>query len=68
MERIVNRRVKRDEEQAAAVAWLKEKRDEIGLAARAKMLDVDAANLSKVIEGERRPSNPLLAAVHPQRE
>ena len=38
------------------VAWLKTKRDEIGLTALAKMLDVDAANLGKVIEGKRKPS------------
>ena len=44
---------KREEEQAAAVAWLKAKRDEIGLAALAKTLGMDAANLGKVIEGKR---------------
>ena len=39
----------------AAVAWLKAKRDEIGLVALAKLLGVDAANWGKVIEGRRKP-------------
>src|SRR5208283_3974032 len=48
-ERIDKRRKARDEEAAAAVAWLKAKRDEIGLAAPAKLLKVDVADLAKVI-------------------
>ena len=39
-----------NDEQAAAVEWLKVKRDEIGLAPLAKMLGTDAANLGKVID------------------
>jgi len=50
-ERIDKRRKARDEEAAAAVAWLKAKRDEIGLAAPAKLLKVDVADLAKVIGG-----------------
>ena len=70
-ERISTREKKRQEEQAAAVGWLKAKRDAIGLAALAKMLSVDAANLGKVIEGKREPSKALLtktAAARSQRE
>ena len=55
-----SQRQKREEEQAAAVAWLKAKRDEIGLTALAKMLEVDAANLGKVIEGKRKPSKGVV--------
>ena len=62
-ERIVSRRGKREGEQAAAVAWLKAKRDEIGLTALAKMLRVDAANLGKVIEGKRKLSRAIRAKV-----
>ena len=40
--------------QAQAVAWLKAKREEIGLAALGKMVEVDAANLAKVIDRKRR--------------
>jgi hypothetical protein len=70
-ERIASRRRKRQDDQAAAVVWLKAKRDEIGFGALAKMLGVDAANLGKVIEGKRKPSKDLLleiAALHSQRE
>ena len=62
-ERIAKRRKARDEGVAAAVAWLKVKREEIGLVALAKVLDADAANLAKVIEGKRRPSRALLAKI-----
>jgi hypothetical protein len=63
VERITSRRGKRDDEQAAAVEWLKVKRDEIGLAPLAKMLGTDAANLGKVIEGKRKPSNAVLTKI-----
>jgi hypothetical protein len=66
-ERIENRRRKREDEQAAAVALLKAKLDEIGLTALAKMLDVDAANLGKVIDGKRKPSKALLDKIAPVR-
>jgi hypothetical protein len=59
-ERIAKRRKARDEEVAVAIAWLKGKREEIGLAALARMLGTDAANLGKVIEGKRKPSKALL--------
>ena len=62
-ERIAGRKKKRDDELAAAVAWLKAKRCEMGLAALANLLDVDAANLTKVIEGERKPSMAWLAGI-----
>ena len=60
-ERIVSRRRKGAGEWAAAVAWLKVKRDEIGLAALAKLVGIDAANLGKAIEGKRKPSRVLCA-------
>ena len=44
-ERIARRRRKRQDEQGAAVAWLKEKRDEMGLTALAKMLGPVAASI-----------------------
>ena len=62
-ERIVRRREKREDDSAAGVAWLKVKREEIGLAGLAKLLDADAANLAKVIEGVRRPTANVLAKV-----
>jgi hypothetical protein len=49
-----------------AIERLKAKRDEIGLTALAKMLGVDAANLGKVIEGKRQPSEALLGARLPR--
>jgi hypothetical protein len=58
-ERIVDLKEKRKNERAAAVAWLKAKRNEIGLAALASMLEVDAANLGKIIEGRRNPPKTL---------
>jgi hypothetical protein len=39
-----------------AIAWLKAKREVVGLSMLAEMLGVDAANLGKVIEGKRKPS------------
>jgi plasmid maintenance system antidote protein VapI len=47
------------------------KRNEIGLTLLAKMLGVDAANLGKVIEGQRKPTRVLaakIAAVPSQKE
>ena len=61
--RIASRRRKRNDEQAAAVAWLKAKRDEIGLTALAKQLDVEAANLGKVIEGRRCVPRTMLSKI-----
>jgi hypothetical protein len=58
-ERIASREQKTKDEQAAAITWLKAKRDEIGLSALAKMLGADAANLAKVIERKRKPSRLL---------
>jgi hypothetical protein len=65
-ERIVSRKRKREDEQAMAVAWLKAKRDEIGLTALATTLGVDAANLVKVIEGRRRTSPSIVGKVRGQ--
>ena len=62
-ERIASRRRKRQDEQAAAVAWLKAKREEIGLDGAGKDARVDAANLGKVIEGKRKPSMALLSSI-----
>jgi hypothetical protein len=61
-EQIKGKQRKREEEEKAA-AWLKAKRDEIGLAALARMLGVDAANLAKAIEGNRRLPKPLVATI-----
>jgi hypothetical protein len=47
------------------VAWLKAKRDEMGLTALGKLLGVEGANLGKVIEGRRRPSKALLGKLKP---
>ena len=60
-ERIASRKHKHEDEHPAAVAWLRVKRDEMGLTALAKMLGADTANLAKVISGERKPSRALLA-------
>jgi hypothetical protein len=62
-ERIANRLRKRNDECASAISWLRAQRDEIGLVALAKMLDADAANLGKVIEGKRKPSRALQTKV-----
>jgi hypothetical protein len=62
-ERIVNRREKRQDDQAAAVAWLKTKREEMGMAALSKLLGVDAANLGKMAEGKRKPTQAVLSQI-----
>jgi hypothetical protein len=49
-ERIAQPRQKREDDQTAAVAWLKAKRDEMGFTALRKMLRVEAANWEKVID------------------
>ena len=59
-ERIEDRRLKSQDEQVAAVAWLTVKRDEIGLVALAKFLETDVANLAKVVAGLRKPSRSLI--------
>jgi hypothetical protein len=59
-ERIAKQQKARDEDVAAAVVWLKAKREEMGLVALAKLLEEDAANLAKVIGGKRKPSKALL--------
>jgi hypothetical protein len=61
-ERIDAQRRQREEETAAAVVWLKAKRDELGLVALAKTLGVDAANLGKVTAGKRKPGRMLRSA------
>jgi hypothetical protein len=63
VERIASRRQKREGQEKEALAWLKAKKDEIGPTVLAKMLEVDAANLGKVIEGRRGPSKPLLTKI-----
>jgi hypothetical protein len=62
-ERIVSRRQKSADERDAAVAWLKVKRDEIGLMALAKLLGIDAANLGKMVETKRKPSRAIVAKI-----
>ncbi len=52
-ERIASQRRKREDEQAAAVAWLKAKRDEIGLTALAKMLRGGCGEFGEGDRGER---------------
>jgi hypothetical protein len=64
-ERMETQRKARDGEVAAAVVWLRAKRDKIGLTALAKLLEIDAANLAKVIEGRRKPSRALLTKIAP---
>jgi hypothetical protein len=60
-ERVESRRRKREEEEVkSAVAWLRAKRDEMGLVALAKVLGVDTANLAKVMSGSRLPPKPIL--------
>ena len=46
-ERIAQRQKESDKEVAVAVAWLKAKREEMGLTALAKMLGLDAANFGE---------------------
>jgi hypothetical protein len=60
-ERIAGREQRRKSDQAAAVARLKAKRDGIGLAELAKMLEMDIGNLGKIIE-EKRGVPPALAS------
>jgi hypothetical protein len=62
-ERIDKLRKARDEDVAAAVAWLRGKREEIGLGALAMLLKVDAANLAKVIEGKRKLPQAILSKI-----
>jgi len=59
-ERIDKLRQARNEDMAAAVVWLKAKREDIGLVALAKLLEVDAANLAKIVSGRRRHSKLVL--------
>jgi hypothetical protein len=54
---------KRQKELRSAIEWLTAKRNWMGLAMLAKMLGVDAANLGKVIEGKRKPSNAVLSKI-----
>jgi len=61
--RSVSRRQKRDEDVTAAVGWLKAKREEMGLVSLAKLVGMDAADLSKVIEGKRKPSGDQLEKI-----
>ena len=60
-ERIESRSQKRQDEHVRAFAWLTAKRDEIGLTTLAHMLEVDAANLGKIIKGERKLPRAQLA-------
>jgi uncharacterized protein (UPF0335 family) len=60
VERIELRKRKLQDEQVATVTWLKGKRDKIGLTALAKLVGIDAANLSKVIDGKRKPSASMI--------
>lgn len=62
-QRIVSRKRKREDDQEAAVAWLKAKRDEMGLTGLAKMLGVNAANLAKVIDGRRKSGGAWLLRI-----
>jgi hypothetical protein len=62
-ERIASQRMKSQDDQAAVVAWLKTKRDEIGLTAFAKVLGVDGANLGKAIEGKRKLPRVVLLKI-----
>jgi hypothetical protein len=62
-ERIVGRRKRAEVEAAGAVAWLRTKRNEIGLTALADMLGIDAANLGKVVEGKRNLPREILLKI-----
>jgi hypothetical protein len=64
VERIAGCKQKGEDERVAAVAWLKARRDEVGLTALAKVLLVDAANLGKVIEETRNPPKTLLTGIN----
>ena len=59
-ERVAQRRRDSEKEVAAAVAWLKKMREEIGLTALAKMLSIDGPNLQKVIGGKRNPPGSIM--------
>jgi hypothetical protein len=61
--RIASRKEKVEKEQDAAVAWLKERRKQMGLAALSTLLAVDAANLTKAIAGQRSLPRGLLDKV-----
>jgi len=58
-ERIASGRRKREEDDESVVRWLKGKRDEIGLTTLAKLTRIDAANIAKVISGQRKPTETL---------
>jgi hypothetical protein len=60
VERIELRMRKLQNEHVATVAWLKAERDKIGLTALAKLVGIDAANLSRVIDGKRKPSASMI--------
>ncbi len=62
-ERIVGRRKRAEAEAVGAVAWLRTKRNEIGLTALADMLGVDPANLGKVVEGKRNLPRDILLKI-----
>ena len=62
-ERIISGNKKRDQDNHATVAWLRAKRNEIGLTALSKMLGVDAANLGKVISEERKVGKRMVTKI-----
>jgi hypothetical protein len=62
-ERIAIRKIRLEQEQATAIAWLKAKRDQMGLTALAQKLGIDASNCAKVIDGRRKLSPTFFAAV-----
>ena len=61
-QRITEKRRVYLKEEAEAVAWMKIRADEIGLAELARLLELDPAksNLGKVISGKRKPSAELV--------
>jgi hypothetical protein len=62
-DQIVSRRQKRMAERRAAIAWLKAKRQEMGLGGVAKLLNADVANLGKMIDGKRKFSDALASKI-----
>jgi hypothetical protein len=62
-ERVEGQKRSGEGERAAAIVWLTAKRDEIGLTALAVMLGVDAANLGKILSGQRKPGKALFAQI-----
>jgi hypothetical protein len=54
VERIESRSRSREVKHVEAIAWLKAKREEMGLTGLAKLTGLDAANLGKVIDGRRK--------------